>query len=104
MNCFQFPEYRAGDIGEITFADCSRYRLGILNDEGWHRGKCRFQSTMHRWGEFYQVDGDLRLDAVADDWHIRDPDTGDRTHFLFYFRSEDFECDARAWRLEIVRA
>jgi hypothetical protein len=104
MNPYQFPEYQEGDIGEIVFRDCSRYRLGTLNDEGWYRGQSRWAGVQHAWGEFYQVVGDLRLSGVPDDWKTRDPNVGNRDHFIFYFRDEDFECDARAWELKIIRA
>jgi len=104
MNPYQFPEYQEGDIGEIVFRDCSRYRLGTLNDEGWYRGQSRWAGVKHAWGEFYQVVGDLRLSDVPDDWKTRDPNVGNRDHFIFYFRDEDFECDARAWELKIIKA
>jgi hypothetical protein len=104
MNPFQFPEYGEEDVGQITFADCSRYRLGTLNDEGWYRGQGRFHGVPHQWGEFYEVHGDLRLEAIPDGWQIRTEPVGDRAHFLFYFRDEDFECDARSWSLYVIKA
>ncbi len=104
MNAFRFPDYNEDDIGEIIFKDCSRYRIGILNDEGWYRKQGRFTGVHHRWGEFYEVRGDLRLDAVPNDWSIRTPDVAGRNHYLFYFRDEDFECDARDWTLNIIKA
>lgn len=103
MNAFRFPDYAEGDVGEITFEDCSRYRIGTLNDEGWYRGRGRFAGVPHQWGEFYEVRGDLRLDAVPEDWIVRVPESGDRSHYLFYFRDGDFECDARSWTLRIIR-
>ena len=104
INPFQFPEHQEGDVGEIVFQDCSRYRTGTLNDEGWYGGKSRWVGVKHAWGEFYQVEGDLRLDAAPDDWEIRNDDTGDRIHYIFYFRDEDFECDARVWTLNTIKA
>ena len=104
MNPFQFADYREGDIGEILFEDCSRYRMGTLNDEGWHRGQGRFRRVQHQWGEFYEVRGDLRLDSSPDDWHLRTQGDGDRHHYLFYFRDGDFECDARTWDLSVIKA
>lgn len=103
LNAFQFPKYQEGDMGEIIFFDCSRYRFGTLNDEGWYRKQGRFCDVMHQWGEFYRVEGDLRLDRLPDDWKTRDPSATDRQHFLFYFRDEDFECDARDWELKVVK-
>lgn len=103
MNPFQFPEYSEDEIGKVTFLECSRYRLGTLNDEGWHRGQGRFADVNHRWGEFYEVTGNLRLDRLPDDWEVRIHEPADRRHFLFYFRDEDFECDARDWRFEVFK-
>ena len=80
-----------------------QHRFGTVNDEGWDLGQSRFRGIDHEWGEFYQVDGDLRLDSVPGEWRTREPDTGDRLHFLFYFRDEDFECDARGWHLNVIR-
>ncbi len=104
MNPFQFPEYTEDDIGEIIFTDCSRYRMGTLNDEGWYRGQGRFTGIRHQWGEFYEVRGDLRLDSLPDDWNTRTSDIDNRKHYLFYFRDEDFECDAQGWKLNIIKA
>lgn len=104
VNAFQFHEYDLGDIGEITFTDCARYRMGSLNDEGWYRGQGRFAGITHEWGEFYEVRGDLRLGALPEDWETRTPDVAGRNHYLFYFRDEDFECDAQGWKIKIIKA
>ena len=42
MNAFQFPEFKTGEKGVLRFVDCSRFRLGATNDEGWYLGQCRF--------------------------------------------------------------
>ena len=104
MNSFQFPEYDAEDIGEIVFDDCSRFRLGTVNDEGWYRGQGRFGRAGHSWGEFYEVAGGLDPGTAQDDWVVRCPDAESYHHFLFYFRDEDFECVARGWNLKISKA
>jgi hypothetical protein len=104
MNPFQFPEYDEDDIGEITFEDCSRFRIGSVNDEGWYRGQGRFGRDGHRWGEFYEVTGGLDPGTAPDDWDICCQDAEGLRHFLFYFRDEDFECVARSWNLRIAKA
>lgn len=104
MNAFQFPDHDGDDVGEIIFSDCARFRLGTLNDEGWYRGQGRFRDVQHEWGEFFEVYGDLRLDQVSGDWQVRDAVGPGTNHFLFYFRDNDFECDARSWSLRIRRA
>jgi len=98
LNPFQFPEYKEGDIGTLRFEGCWRYRIGQTNDEGWYRGQCRFSSHAPAWGEFYEIQGDLKLDECPDDWvtiGLRAPES---RHFLFYFRDNTFECDATDWR------
>jgi len=96
-NAFQFPEYREGDRLQIEFQNCWRHRLGSTNDEGWYRGQCRFGRTIP-WGEFYELGGEL-LEGKEFDW-IETGDLGPESrHFLFYFKSGTFECDAESWRL-----
>ena len=102
MNPWQFPEYNEEDIGILTLTNCWRYRLGDTNDEGWYRGQCRFGKRAPRWGEFYEVEGDLLLDRGTPDWHVVRRPTESSRHFLFYFRDETFECDADDWSLEVV--
>lgn len=95
-----FPEFKEGDWGEITFSCCSRYRLGPTNDEGWCRGQCRFSKIAPAWGQFYEVTGDLLLEKGVLNWHFLSSDSQpDSKHFLFYFRDETFECDARDWSI-----
>jgi hypothetical protein len=97
MNAFQFPQYEEGSRGQILFRDCWRYRLGATNDEGWYMGQCRFSQLVPGWGEFYQVVGDLLLESAKLSWlelAIADPAS---KHYLFYFRDETFECDARSF-------
>lgn len=104
MNYFQFSKFSEKDIGEITFTKCSRFRIGSLNDEGWYRGQSRFKGVNHQWGEFYKIEGDLRSNKAQNDWQIRDDKSTGLNRFLFYFRDEDFECDARSWTLNIIKA
>ena len=104
MNPFQFPEYDEDDIGEILFEDCSRFRIGSVNDEGWYRDQGRFGRNGHSWGEFYEVAGGLDSDIAPDDWLVGCQDGETHRHFLFYFRDEDFESVARSWNLRITKA
>ena len=104
MNAFQFPHFSPEDVGKLRFVSCRRYRLGSTNEEGWYRGQCRFSKAAPRWGEFYEVEGDLRLAECPNDWVELGPPQKISRHFLFYFRDETFECDASDWRFEVVRA
>jgi hypothetical protein len=92
------------DTGVLRFLSCERYRLGPTNDEGWYRGQCRFSKVAPRWGEFYEVSGDLRLQECPDGWVTVGPAHRTLRHFLFYFRDETFECDAAEWAFKVLRA
>jgi len=103
LNSFQFPQFEEEDLGEITFLHCARYRMGTVNDEGWYRGQCRFSKFAPDWGEFYEVTGNLLLEKVPGDWITHKTDYSDLRHFLFYFRDQEFECDAKSWDLRIPK-
>ena len=96
LNSYQDDLFEDGDWAEITFSQCSRYRLGPTNDEGWYRGQCRFSKLAPTWGEFYEVTGDLMLNGKDLHWKNLLGDSSAK-HFLFYFRDETFECDAADW-------
>lgn len=97
LNPFQFEQFSEGDRGRLIFRNCWRYRIGATNDEGWYRGQCRFSKVAPNWGEFYEVQGDLRLEASPGDWVVLGPEPqAPAKHFLFYLRDETFECDAEA--------
>ena len=103
MNAFVYERFGKEDIGHLRFRNCWRYRLGPTNDEGWFRGQCRFTGIAPEWGEFYEVDGDLRLEACPKDWiEVGFRDSAQK-HFLFYLCDETFECDAESWTLSILR-
>lgn len=103
LNPFRFESFVEDDEGVLRFEDCVRYRLGATNDEGWHRGQCRYSKLAPEWGEFYEL--------VGPDPHLMDPldwkvasgvSTSSLRHFLFYLRDETFECMAADWAFEQV--
>lgn len=100
LNPFQFPQFHKDDVGIIRFRNCLRYRLGPENDEGWHLAQCRFSRLAPAWGEFYEVGGDLKLTECPEDWKALLSGVGETKHFLFYFRDDMFECDAKEWEFE----
>jgi hypothetical protein len=118
LNDLLFPEYRAAEAGVLRFRGCWRYRLGSSNDEGWHRGQCRFSRLAPEWGQFYEVHGDLLLDATPnrEAFDVRgvqlEPDPlgwvtlgtpgSISRHFLFYLRDQTFECDATEWAFSVI--
>lgn len=97
LDPYQFKQFSRGDRGQLVFRNCWRYRLGGTNDEGWYRGQCRFSEVAPEWGEFYEVQGDLKLESLPDDWVVLGPEPQvPAKHFLSYLRDETFECDAEA--------
>jgi len=100
-NSAQFPRFADGQRLRLRFRAAARYRLGATNDEGWYRGQCRFSGLAPAWGDFYEVSGDLRLEAGPQDWIlVPGGSVGGLHHFLFYLRDHTFECSARDWALE----
>ena len=95
LNPFQFKKSSNGDRARLVFRNCWRYRLGGTNDEGWYVGQCRFSEVAPAWGEFYEVQGDLKLESSPEDWVVlgQEPHAPAK-HFLFYLRDHTFECDA----------
>jgi hypothetical protein len=101
MNPFLYPEFNESEVGILRFVDCSRFRLGGTNDEGWYRGECRFSGVAPEWGEFYAVIGDRHSTDGPNDWAVvQDAPAKKRTHFLFYFRDRTFECVAETCVVE----
>lgn len=100
-NSYLFPDYEHISKISLTFRNCWRYRMGSVNDEGWFRGQCRFSRLAPAWGEFYEVRGNLILEAI-EDWIIVSPQNEGTSHYLFYFRDEEFECDATNWTKQNV--
>jgi len=78
--------------------------MGPTNDEGWYLGQCRFSGKAPEWGEFYAVLGEPHSADGPNDWVLIEgySDTK-RTHFLFYFRDETFECLAERCLLEPIQ-
>lgn len=103
LNPWAFPRFKPGDRGELRFTECWRYRLGATNDEGWWRGQCRFSRRAPDWGEFYELEGDLRLDRLPEEsWTLpAEPRATNTRHFLFYLKDETFECDAADWDFRV---
>ena len=100
LNAFSFEMFSREDLGFLRFHACSRYRFTSVNDEGWHRGQCRFSGLAPRWGEFYEVIGDFKDDAPDIVWTDHAAAAEGQRNFLFYFRDETFECSARDWSFD----
>ena len=100
VDAIQFPEFEQDEIAVLRFANCARYRLGPVNDEGWYRGRCRFSDLAPAWGEFYSIKADLALLNAPQDWQPLAVENVPRQHFLFYFRENTFECVAEQCLIE----
>ena len=101
INAFQYPQFAEGQVASIRFLGCWRHRLGATNDEGWYMGQCRFSRLAPAWGEFYEVTGDLLLEAKPLEWVVSGPATAHTHHYLFYFRDSTFECDATSFEVTL---
>jgi len=88
-----------GERADLVFTDCEKWRLGATNDEGWHRGDCRYSGVAPTWGEFYEIVGHDALRDAPNDWHQIRAAQPQLRHFLFYLRDHTFECVATGWRL-----
>lgn len=100
LNKYLFPENPEQNIGMLKFADCSRFRVGHVNMDSWYMGNCRFSKLAPKWGDFYQVTGDLLLNKCEDDWVDVFKNNQKTKHYLFYFRDMEFESDAGNWSFE----
>ena len=89
-----------GEVGCLAFENCSAWRLGYPNMDGWYFGHWRYKKLAPEWGEFYELVGEDALRMEADDWRKpTEAGAGDR-HFLFYLRDETFECLAGGWKFD----
>lgn len=86
------------ETGCLTFHQCTMWRLGPTNDEGWFAGQCRYSKAAPDWGEFYELVGEDDHRFEPADWHKIAPLTAEQRHFLFYLRDNTFECFATEWR------
>lgn len=89
-----------GELGRLVFSDCSSWRLGETNDEGWYGGQCRYSTLAPEWGKFYELLGEDSLRRAPDDWRVPETKGSGSRHFLFYLRDETFECFASDWALK----
>lgn len=98
LNSFAY-EAVEGEVGVLTFHECSRWRWDATNDHAWFAGEGRYAGVAPSWGEFYEVLGDEPL-IEGQDWEVISTGSERDRHFLFYFRDETIECMASNWTLE----
>jgi hypothetical protein len=92
LNSYVHKEFKENECGGLKFIDVARYRMGSINDHGWYLGQCRFSKLAPAWGQFYSVSGDGILLEAPTDWITKENSSNELSHFLFYFRDEEFEC------------
>ena len=97
LNNLMYPRFAESQRALLVFDNCSRYRLGATNDEGWYLGQCRFSGVVRRWGEFYEINGDSRFEESPNDWIPVATGSG-ANHYLFYMKEETFECLASGYQ------
>jgi hypothetical protein len=101
VNPFRFKDFEEDEVGFLRFVNCTRFRLGSTNDEGWYMGQCRFSEIAPKWGEFYRISGDSATTDGPADWRAVSTKVGhEQNHFLFYFRDDTFECVAECCIIE----
>ncbi len=101
LNHMVYTHFKEGQRARLSFHNCSRYRLGETNDEGWYYGQCRFSGSAPEWGEFYRLTGDSKFAESPSDWIVVPQGTGSQ-HFLFYMKDETFECIADSVEWSVV--
>jgi hypothetical protein len=93
-------EAQENERGCLTFEQCSMWRLGSTNDEGWYAGECHYSKVARLGASFVSClarrtnDSSLPIGTSSRRSHLRS------RHFLFYLRHNSFECFAAAWRFE----
>ena len=96
LNAFVFDYIEEGDSGRLVFVNVNRFSLGPTNDEGYFRGQFRYNNDQLPWGEFYELFESNWQDNFPNDKELILPisDLEEPRHFIFFFRSNTFECVA----------
>ena len=97
-NPYAYRQYEKVPEIAVCFANCSKYRVTSVNDEGWYSGQCRFSGLAPEWGEFYEISGNTRDNMNSTPW-IEMEGVGAK-HFHFYLKDETLEVKAHDWILK----
>lgn len=92
VNPWAYEGFNEEERCKVIFKNCTKYRIGNINDEGWHRKQCRFSNLAPTWGEFFQVIGDVDKLNDPKNWNVMG-DNG-KNHYLFYLRDNEIEVKA----------
>jgi hypothetical protein len=89
------------ELGRLTFEDMQAWRMGMPNQEGWHKDwRYSCLGIAPAWGNFYEIVGEENaMGEHANEWHRYAMGNGAH-HFLLSMRDEAFECIASSWRLD----
>jgi len=99
LNAFQYPTFKEGQRATLRFTNCSRFRLGAPNDEGWY-AEYYGDNTRAPWGDFYEL-SDPSIGNFDSDWRVGPAPSAPQPqrHFLFHLRDDTFECHAADWSI-----
>jgi hypothetical protein len=100
------PEFGMHDKGRITFFHCHKYDFEGTNDEGYFMGQHRFNDEQLPWGDFYQLhDTAWEIDFPPNPSLLTEFKNKDQlNHYLLFFKDECFECVAKSYKIEIIKA
>lgn len=101
VNPWVYAGFEEDERARLIFKSCSKYRLGVTNDEGWYQGKCRYGYQAPDWGEFYMVKEPSPIAMPVYDW-LNVGSSASKNHYLFYLRDNTFECTADSYEFQRV--
>lgn len=92
VNPWAYEGFKEEERCKVTFRNCTKYRVGNINDEAWYRKQCRFSNLAPSWGEFFLVKGEVDEFNDPNNWN----EVGDngKNHYLFYLRDNEIEVKA----------
>ena len=101
LNAFLFETYNEGDKAILTFRDCSQYRYGSPNEEGFYiHNQSRYKQFGVKWGEFYVIHDSDWKSNFPNPIEVSSQPLDELKHFLFYFRDGTFECIAKSYEFK----
>ncbi len=104
VNAFQFDSFQEGDKARVTFLNCHKYSFNTMNEEGYYKGKYRYNNFRLPWGEFYRLDTNWQIDFPNEKTVlIEASDVAKQNHFIFFFKDNTFECVAEDCCIEFIQ-
>jgi len=107
LNYHIYKGIHRGQKGQLKFNECYMYRFGSPNDHGFSLKQFRYGPDDIPWGEFYELfESDWKNDFPDDKIVLNQDLEEDKElrHFLFFFRDECFECIAKDFNFNYLKA